>query len=248
MLIRIFIFLIFLVLFFIFLKLRFFNTRWLKGIFNSISVTITGKRGSGKDTIFSYIAYKKKHNCNFLLQPNTNLISLSELNLPGLNRDFLTNGGSLSLDPEPWEKFNNLTFISDAGVYYPNFEDSDLKKRYQSMAYSIAMWRHLYNAPIHFNVQNFDRIWKILREQVDESILVNHCHRFSFYTIVKVTYYERFQDLVDGKKPIKKSLFPDGAERAEESNRFEIISHYLLLPNYMIRHDSRYFRKLIFKD
>jgi hypothetical protein len=238
-----------LILIVLFVKLRLINTTWVKKYFKCISLTITGHLGAGKDTLMSYIAYGREHNCNFKLQENTNIISTQQLIIPNLDRPFLKSGEKLNLDFEQWKIFDNMTFISDAGVYFPNFEDNDLKKQYTSLAYSIAMWRHLYNAPIHFNTQNFERLWKILREQIDEVLYVNWSSWvIPGYVLMKVTYYESAKDLVNGKVPLKHSIFSRSVEKVEDANRFEITSHLLLLPKRMIKHDSRYFKKLVFKE
>ena len=59
------------------------------------------------------------------------------------------------LDFKKYQFLEKPTIISDAQINFPNFEDSQLKKDYPSLAISYQVWRHLYNNSLHFNTQNF---------------------------------------------------------------------------------------------
>lgn len=234
----------------LFIKWSVINPWIIKKMFQELSVTITGKRGSGKDTLMSWASYKKNHNSNVLLHDNTNIINLHELVIPGLTRESLVNGTFEKIPMDKFKKFEEITFISDAGIYFPSYDDSKLKKDYPELAITYAIWRHLYNAPLHFNVQNYERLWKVLREQVEDTLMTLGCDwNLPFFVLINVRYYESPRDCIEQKKPIKHHLFHrnDFAE-VEESQRFIIKEYKLLLPKCRIGHDSRYFKKLIFKE
>ena len=95
-----------------FIVCRFHNTKIIKSYFNSLSITVCGKRGSGKDTLFSYISHNTQHNSNIPLHPNTNVITLDQLMIPGLSRKSLVYKSSLDIDFEKYKQFENPTYIS----------------------------------------------------------------------------------------------------------------------------------------
>lgn len=232
---------------FIFVKWRYINTSIIKKYFNKLSIVVCGKRGKGKDTLMSYIAYKKPHNCNFMLQNNTNLIKLNELIIPNISREKLVNGTFTPIERDKYKKFDNITFISDCQLYFPNYEDSILKKEYKELPIVWATWRHLYNSGLHWNTQNFERLWKVMREQIDDTIMCLECVRGMIYTKLKVRYYERGKDAIEGLKPLKHNLFHTPTEKEIElSKRWLIKDFTLLIPNRMINHDTHYFHRVIF--
>lgn len=234
----------------LFIKLRFYNWKKVKDLFKELSIVVCGKRGSGKDTLMSAIAWKKKHNSNVMLQKDTNIINLHEIIIPQVDRIGLTNGTKYNLDPSSYEQFNNITFISDSQVYFPNWDDSALKKEYPSLPIVYSLWRHLFNAPLHFNTQNLERLYKILREQAEDCIMCLGCVFLPFYCVMKVRYYERARDCIEGLKPIHVGLFRKGNPdyNIEQSKRWEIKDYFLIIPRYKINHDTHYFKKLIFKE
>ena len=117
------------ILLFIWFKRRYWNTFVIRKYFKKLSIMVCGKRGSGKDTLFSYIAYKKKNNSNIKINEKTNVINLEEINIPNLSRKDLVNGVVGYANYEDYKKFENITLISDSGIYYPSYEDYQLKKQ-----------------------------------------------------------------------------------------------------------------------
>lgn len=210
-------------------------------------MVICGKRGTGKDTLMSYLAYKKPHNSNVILQPNTNLIELNELFIPNLDRRELVNNSFEPISRDKYNKFDNPTFISDASIYFPSYDDSNLKKDYPSLPINYAIWRHLYKAGLHFNTQNIDRLYKILREQVSDCLMTKWCIYTPLYVVMSVRYYESAKDCIDKLKPIKINLMKKDVNlEIEKSRRSEIKDYLLIIPRRMIRHDSYYFHRVIF--
>lgn len=238
----------------IFIKIRVINTSIIKQYFKKLSIVVCGKRGKGKDTILSYIYSQrcyKSINCNIpLTKKTTNLIKIKDIMLPEyISRKSIENMDFTKLDFKKYQFLENPTIISDAQINFPNFEDSQLKKEYSSLAISYQVWRHLYNAPLHFNTQNFDRLWKILREQVEDCIKMLMCIRLPHYTILKCRYYENAKDCIDNLKPLKISLLrlvKDDVVKVENSKRGFIKDYFLLIPNKRIQHDSRFYKKIIF--
>lgn len=236
------------ILVFIFIKWRFVNTSIIKGYFRKLSLMVCGKRGTGKDTLFSYITYHKPHNSNIKLQKNTNVIKLQDLLIDGLDRRSLLNGTFKKINMKDKEIFKKMTLISDAGIYFPSYDHEKLSKDYPSLPMAIALWRQLYNAPLHFNCQNPMRLWKILREQIEDVLMCRGCYFGLFYVKIKLRYYERLEDAENGLKPIKVNpLHVEEAVKVELSKRWEIKDYTILVPRFMINHDTNYFKQLVFE-
>lgn len=232
-----------------FIYVRFINTLIIRKFFKSTGIMVCGKRGKGKDTLFSYIAHNKKHNCNIKLNDKTNIISLNEICIPGLSRQLLVNGVKGYCNFEDFQKFDNPTFISDSGIYFPSYDDAQLKKEYPSFAITIAIWRHLYESGCHFNCQVNSRLWKVLREQIEDTIMCLSCKRGLLYTKLKVRYYESPRDAELGLKPLKNNLIRSNSEiKVENSRRWIIKDYTLLIPNRKITHDTRAFKKEVFNE
>lgn len=232
-----------------FIYYRFINTYIIKSYFKKLSVMVCGKRGTGKDTLFSYVAYKKNNNSNIKINDHTNVINLDDICIPNLTRQQLVKGNNGFAKFSDYSHFDNISFISDSGIYYPSFDDSILKKEYPSFATSIAIWRHLYNSGLHFNCQVNTRLWKILREQIEDTIMCLECKRGLLYTKLKLRYYESPRDAELCLKPIKIGFFRKGNPdyNIELSKRWEIKDYTLFIPNRMITHNSRAFKDIIFK-
>lgn len=234
-----------------FIYLRFINTLKLRTLFKKLSIVLCGKRGKGKDVIFSYIAKGKKHNSNIILQPNTNVIKLNDLIIPNLSREKLINDTFSKIDRENYKKFDNMTLISDAGIYFPNWDENNLKKEYKELPITWAIWRHLFNNGCHFNIQKCGRLWKLLREQIEDVIEIENINKGIFYFKLKLIHYERLEDAELGLKPLKKPILKtkkDNNLSIENSKRGKIEEFNVLIPKRYIKHDTKYFRKVVFNE
>lgn len=234
-----------------FIYIRFINTLKLRNLFKKLSIVLCGKRGKGKDVLFSYIAKGKKHNSNIELQPNTNLITLSELIIPELSREKLVNNSFKKIEREPYKKFDNLTLVSDAGIYFPNWDENKLKYEYKELPITWAIWRHLFDNGCHFNIQKCGRLWKLLREQIEDVIEVIDIKKGLFYFKLKLVHYERLEDAELGLKPLKKPILKSKKDNniwIENSKRGNIEEFCVLIPKRFIKHDTKYFRKVVFYE
>lgn len=242
----IFIALIILLIYFIYL--RYVNTFKLKLMFKKLSIVLCGKRGKGKDITFSFLARKRKHNSNIVLQPNTTLINVNELIIPNLSRDKLVNNSFNKIDRDNFSKFDNITFISDSGIYFPNWDESKLKYEYKELPITWAIWRHLFDNGCHFNIQKCGRLWKLLREQIEDVIEIETLKKGLFYFKITYLHYERLEDAEKGLLPLKKGLIKRRENiEVENSKRGKIERFSVLIPKRYINHDSKYFRKVVFK-
>lgn len=235
-----------------FIKLRFINTKFMQNMFKDhVSIAVVGPRRMGKDTLMSYIAYGKPHNCNVMLQPNTNVIPLNKIMIPNLTRQNLIYGKHLNIDRTQFEFLDNMTFISDTSLYFPNYEDKQLKQEYPFFANQLAIWGHLFDGPLHFNIQRESKLWLQIREHIYTVIECRGCIWLPLHTIIKTRYYERVEDYEAGKVPmIKKGLGANkkGEVIAESGNRGEILDKWVLVPRRYIKHNTHIFREIVFKN
>lgn len=239
------IFISILILYFIYI--RFINTLKLRLLFKKLSVVLCGKRGKGKDVIFSYISYGKKHNSNIILQKNTNLISLDNLYIPNLTRQKLVHNDFEPIKRDNFEFFDNITLISDTGIFFPNWDENNLKKDYSSLPITWAIWRHLYDNGCHFNIQKCGRLWKLLREQIEDVIEIKSFSKGLFWFKLKLIHYERVEDAELGLLPLKKSFLKRRENIEVENSKRGLIEEFtVLIPKYKVNHDTKYFRKVVF--
>lgn len=249
---KILLLIVFLIILYIFIKYRFVNTKVIRQLFyDNISVGVCGARGSGKDTLFSFISsYDKEHNSNIPLHPDTNVVSLKSIMIPGISRRNLTDGVKLNIDRNKYSFLDNNTYISDSGLYFPNYEDEVLKKEYPYFCSQLAIWRHLFDGNIHFNIQRHGKIWLQIREHIKVLIECRGCTWLPFYCLLRVRYYENVKDYEDGKVPLEVPIFKkrDTNIIVERGNRGIIKDFTLLMPRRKIQHDDKFFRRIVFKE
>lgn len=235
-----------------FIKIRFINPRHIRNFFSDhLSVAVVGPRRMGKDTLMSWVSsFDKEHNSNIALHPNTNVISFSDIMIPGINRKTLINGYHLNIDRTKYSFLDNNTYISDTALYFPNYEDEQLKKEYPYFSSQLAIWGHLFEGTIHFNIQRFSKLWLQIREHIYTLLECRGCNWFGPYCLIKVRYYESTLDYEEGKTPLIVPLFkgrnPEIA--VAKSSRGEIKDYWLLLKRRRIQHDTHVFRKIVFKE
>ena len=239
---------ILIILLLVFLYFRCFNTLKLRIMFKKLSIVVCGKRGKGKDVTFSYLARKKKHNSNIILQPNTTLINVNELIIPELSRDKLVNNSFNKINRDIYSKFDNITFISDSGIYFPNWDEAKLKYEYKELPITWAIWRHLYENGCHFNIQKCGRLWKLLREQIEDVLEIEDFKKCLFWFKITYIHYERLEDAEKGLLPLKGSFLKRRENiEVENSKRGKIERFCVLIPKRYVKHDTKYFRKVVFK-
>lgn len=231
---------------------RFINTLKLKRLFNNnISLVLCGSRGKGKDVTFSYLCYNTEHNSNIKMQYNTNIITVDMLGIENLNRSSLINSNFKPILRSKYEFFDNPTYISDSGLFFPNYDDSYLNSQYSNIALTWSIWRHLYDAPCHFNIQKCGRLWKKLREQIENVVEIQNIHILPFHFKITYRFYERLNDCELGLKPLKfkNGLFRKNENiKIENSKRGDIFEFTCLIPKRCVNHDTKIFRKMIFID
>lgn len=215
---------------------------------------VFGPKGSGKSLIFSKMTtyYKTGYlSTNEFFHKGEILIDVKDINvdpntsLKTLNGRFEKVKGGWH---EEWE--GSPVFLDDCGIYLPNYMDSTLKKVYPSLPLAYALWRHCYNAPIHINSQDPQRVWKPLREQQEMWILAQGVRKIGPFLFVHGTIYDREESALKRLAPMKSYLF--NKFNSAELNEFVATNGYI--KNFTVccltfnhRYDSRYFLSRLYE-
>jgi hypothetical protein len=161
-------------------------------------------------------------------------------------------------------------YLTDATVYFPSQEDSALNKKYPSFPLFYALSRHIYDMNIIVNTQVGGRLWKKLREQVQDGYIealgtkgwskfwqtLPILRRFCF---VRFRFYSKLESAENGLLPFKKLAIANQAsdrtiyttsagatkEQYEASNG--TIKEYTIAVNKKhIKYDTRVFHEKLF--
>lgn len=198
----------------------FTNRRWAKLFLTNIF--IFGGKGKGKDMLMQQGIYFNRKKSNFIsnvdygynTQVLTNLNDV--MNIENTFNNLIENNIHIILKKIQFE--GKVLVISDASVYFPSHEDTMLKKHYPSFPLFYALSRQLYNMPVVVNTQVNGRLWKSLREQVQDGY-VEALGTYGFgliwssipilrnYVYVKQRFYEKEDSAVRGLLPFKKVAF-----------------------------------------
>lgn len=216
------------------------------------SLIVFGKKGKGKTLLFSEMTRNEKHgylsNSDFKRKKGE-IINIGDINLSPNTWEKVLNGDYTKVDRHEWEKKG--VYFDDAGIYLPNFADSELKKKYPSLPLAYAVWRHLYDAPIHMNCQAVERPWKLLREQADGFIRCRGVVRFLSLAFIRCTYYDRIESARQELSPMGSRIFNKYSKAEVDKFRAEhgTIKNFLVFaPTWRNKYDSRYFRGKFFDD
>lgn len=148
-------------------------------MFEKGSVCVCGQRGDGKDMLMANVVCRRKlpyvSNVNYR-DKGFNKLEPQLLDC-GMNtyQNFIS--GDINYYEYPYEDGTDI-YISDVGVYYPSQYCNELNKRYPYFPTFLALSRHLGDANVHINVQNFNRAWDKIREQSDLYVYCLGCHVF----------------------------------------------------------------------
>lgn len=222
------------------------------------NLLIFGGKGSGKDFLMAFMAWKNRRKKKQLSNiPNAygygETVEIKELTVePNTYQNFLK--GDLKIVPKK-DRFERSTYyLSDAGIYLPNYADAELKKQYPSLPIYYALSRQLYNQNIILNSQEFDRPWRPLRKQADSWIHMLSCRKLLGFLpifVLRGIYYDREQSAESGVLPLKGNLLTQGRTgRAQvkiyQAQHGSVEKFTLLLTLKHIKYDTRYFHERVF--
>lgn len=217
------------------------------------SLIIFGKKGHGKSLLFSEMTYMDDKNWGHISNSNFKrkfgeIIEIKELCLKDNEwRNVLKGQYHLVEKHESWEK--KPVYIDDAGIYLPNFADGMLKAEYATLPLAFAVWRHLYDAPMHINCQAHDRVWKLMREQADGYIEARFTRWFLCFGFIHCTYYKKAESAERSLLPMHRNIFNKYSAAEYEKYKAEhgeIKDFLIFAPSWRQKYDSRWFHEKFF--
>lgn len=234
------VFLVIFVLLIIFVRLRFINLGYTARQFERQNVIVCGKKGTGKDVLFSAIINKRKKPAysNIDYGKYTIVRPISYLNTLPNTYDNLLQGKIKIIEKNIQEKVDY--YLSDGGIYLPSQYDNALCKddNYKSLPIFYTLSRHLGNMNVHVNVQNINRLWLKLREHADYYITCKGCLNLGFWLYLKTIHYENYDDCLNNKLPVRR-------KRNDESKGHIEYRRYLI-PKRFLTYDTRHFHRIFY--
>lgn len=217
--------------------------------FKRCNVIVAGKKGSGKDLLFQEVIHARKADYygNIDYGGGFHRITCKDISvMPNTYRNFVEDD-VMEIKRRFVERRD--FYVSDGGVFLPSYMDSLLYKQFPSFPIFYALSRHISEANVHVNVQNFGRLWKALREQADSYVLVRRTIRVPFFLIIDATLYDRYQSAEAGLQPVKVRMFNKHSKAETDIYHAEngYIKHgFVIVPKAHIKYDTRAFEKVLY--
>lgn len=235
----------------VFLISAFLTKRRLIKTFRNNNVIVFGKKGTGKDLLTEEIISCRKapYYSNIDYGGKCTLIKADDMKL---GKNTYNNFIKGVIEPTKKEWNENIDwYFSDVGIILPSQYDSILHKYYPSYPIFYALSRHLYNANVHVNTQNLERVWKALREQADSYIKTLKVIKLGFCFLIKTRQFDRYQSAVNDIRPIKHRLlnkYSKGDQDTYEASNGEIKEGWLIVWRWHIKYDTRAYHKIVFGE
>lgn len=231
-------------------------------LFEDGNVCVTGLRGRGKDMLMSNVVVRRKLpyvcNVNYDGRPSRRKAKRStfrpfnplDYDTHNTYDDFIT--GTVKPYVYPHQDGTDI-YISDAGVYFPSQNCSELNKKYGGFVTFMALSRHLGVCNVHSNAQNLNRIWDKIREQSDSYITCNWCFVFLGLVFQIVTLYENYDSCVKRVPPfrMKRPLLNKDRQQQYEIAYTNFVTSYgkirrgILLYRNKSKYDTRIFKSMM---
>lgn len=224
------------------------SNKLIKTAFENSSTYTFGAKGKGKDLLFQKVINLRKkegYYSNIYYGGAYNHLSLKQLNVGGNKvNDLILNTIT------PIEKIylfeQRDLYISDAGIYLPNYEDNRLNKEYPEMPLFVAVQRHLLLSNTHINSQAYGRVWKKIREQCDIYIKALKVIKTPFGLIGKIRMYDKESAAEADIRPYRKKLFKKNSLSESDfySTNGNITERFYFISKRAIKYDTRAFKRI----
>lgn len=237
------------VIFLFFLIKSWLFTGHLVRQFRRCNVIVAGKKGTGKDLLFQHVINKRKapYYSNIDYGGDCKIVKLKDISAyPNTFKEFVNDD---LRECKRWAREKTDVYISDGGVFLPSFADTLLDKAYPSMPPYYALSRHAAEHNIHVNTQNFERLWKKLREQADYYVLVKKRIKLPHFILVRCIGYDNLQSAIQGLEPVK-ARFLNKYSKAEmdvyRASHGEIKPGWVIIPKRTIKYNTRAFEPILY--
>ncbi|MEM0173492.1 MAG: hypothetical protein QXI16_03180 [Sulfolobaceae archaeon] len=229
------------------------NASFIANTFKHSNVLVFGKKRKGKDLLFQKVIKKRKKEEYFSIIPygyKYNEIKIKDISVyPNTFEDFIE-GNIIKIDRDEKREKRDI-YISDGGAWLPSQYNHILNKLYPSAPLYYGLSGHLYDSNVHVNYNgSFNRIWDKLREQADDYFKVLNTIKIGKIFFTKVRYFEEYQAAERNVLPLKRSLFPAGSYHTAQKvfNAENGLVKDMWICQVNPKYDTRYFKKVFFKD
>lgn len=233
------------------------NRRFICSKFISGNIIVAGKKGNGKDLLFNYVINARKSKCKSNIQYNDALCEKAGLDYLLLKDE---NEKQLTYNDFLQGKFKTINkkieeckdyYISDAGVWLPSQNQSELCKQFPSLPITYALSRHLARMNIHANTQNLNRVWDKLREQADGYFIVRKTVKIACFFFTKLTYYDDYERALHNLRPFHANKLLSSKEKRALQEQYTatnglIIDMWIVQKSKKLKYDTREFHKTIY--
>jgi len=237
----------------------------------SANTIIHGPRRSGKGLIYQYFINKNPEpvltNIDYgpnsiIIDPETYFNSIS----PNTAKDFLQKKVTIVPKIEEWER--KPYALDDGSLYFPNYEDYLLKKLYPSISLFIPVQGHLYDTFTVINIQDIERLYKLLKElQMDGYIKARSTNGFGYiwsrlpvlrkYAFIRWRYHQKIDSAINDILPFEKlgllsknnPMFTSTSSALKQQYtgvNGNIVDGFLFMKKSKIYYDTRIYHKVFF--
>jgi hypothetical protein len=228
------------------------NKDFIVKVFKKNNVIVFGKKGSGKDMLFSMVINRRNqlYYANIPFNKNKYMaVKVNDLTLFPNTYESLLNEKIEKIVPNLKERID--IYISDGGVILPSQYDYLLDKKYPSLSIFYALQRHLYDSNTHVNTQYLGRLYKKIREQADGYIKSEGVVFIGPIYLQYVTYYDRYESAERSLLPMPSQLL-NGSNDAIK-NQYDATNGVIKPMLFVglkknLQYDSRYFKSVFFKN
>lgn len=225
--------------------------------FKEHSVSVSGKKGTGKDLLMANVIARRKSyyisNVNYKCF-GSGYISLDfeKLKTGNVYKNFLTNKIKKYIYPYP---DGTDIYISDCGIYFPCQYNDRLNREFEDIISFIALSRQLGDCRVHTNSQFIGRVWDKLREQQDVFLVCQSAKVFfGLFVVQRIRIYEKYDSAVANVPPFRCQIPLFGGSEVRNQVKMmrekyrieygEIKSKTLIYLNRS-RYDTRMFKSIL---
>lgn len=221
------------------------------------SLIFFGFRGKGKDLLFQYLVnslvpVKRPIFSNISYGERTVNFDPIELSIaPNTVERFIDDDITLIKKKEKFE--NSVCIISDGSLYFGNWAEKSLLKKYPDFPLMVALFRHLYNGDMLINTQDLDRLWRVIEEQQDGYVWCRQVKKIPFLGLIgQGVYYEKFSSAEQRLLPMHKVGLHNNYNRSDveqyKATNGDISTFWYFVPFWKIKYNTRAFHDKIFGE
>lgn len=237
------------------------------------NVIVHGGRGKGKGILFDMaLSYEAQALSNIPYGDNVTVVDPKKYFgsiAPNTALSFLQGKITKVKKVNEWDKLPY--FLDDGALYFPNYNDAEIKKLYPNITLFLPIQRHLYDSYTVINAQSIERLFKPLRELQDDGYIKalktigkgyiwRHLPLLRHYFITNYRYHENLDSALANRLPFSKlglinqatgplmTSTPEALKKQYEATNGVIIDGFIVRKKKHIKYDTHYFATVFFED